>query len=81
MVCMSSTGATASVLASTTREQTYLPNFVDQGVIGMDVLEQLARIVIDFRAKEIDLCPSLRKSVRLTEEQSRALLAQIREKT
>jgi predicted aspartyl protease len=36
---------------------TYLPNFIDQGVIGIDVLEQFARVLIDFRTKEIELVP------------------------
>jgi predicted aspartyl protease len=36
---------------------TYLRDFIDQGVIGIDVLGQFARVVIDFQAKEIEFVP------------------------
>lgn len=35
----------------------YLRDFIDQGVIGIDVLGQFARVVIDFQAKEIEFVP------------------------
>lgn len=35
----------------------YLRDFIDQGVIGIDVLQQFAKVVIDFRAREIEFVP------------------------
>lgn len=36
---------------------TYLRDFIDQGVIGIDVLGHFAKVVVDFEAKEIEFVP------------------------
>ena len=36
---------------------TYLPNFIDQGVIGIDVLGQFQQVIFDFKNREIDFVP------------------------
>jgi predicted aspartyl protease len=36
---------------------TYLPAFIDQGVIGLDVLSQFQQVIFDFKNKEIEFVP------------------------
>lgn len=36
---------------------TYLRDFIDQGVIGIDVLGQFQQVIFDFKAKEIEFVP------------------------
>jgi len=36
---------------------TYLQNYIDQGLIGLDVLRQFEQVIIDFRAQTIEFIP------------------------